>query len=47
MMDAMILLRDYSGRVEETDKLPQHDLQPVLYGLFGEVGSIMSAAKKF
>src|SRR5437870_4311317 len=42
-----ILLRDYSGRVETTDRLPKHDLQPVLYGLFGEVGSIMTAAKKY
>jgi NTP pyrophosphatase (non-canonical NTP hydrolase) len=47
MMDGTILLRDYSRRVEETDKLPKHDLQPVLYGLFGEVGSIMTTAKKY
>jgi NTP pyrophosphatase (non-canonical NTP hydrolase) len=47
MMDGTILLRDYGRSVEETDKLPKHDLQPVLYGLFGEVGSIMTTAKKY
>lgn len=41
-----ILLREYDRLVEQTDRLPQHEIQPVLYGLFGEVGSIMSAAKK-
>ena len=33
-------------RVEPTDKLPPNDLQPILLGLFGEVGSIMATAKK-
>lgn len=47
MMNGTILLRDYDGRVEKTDKLPKHDLNPVLYGLFGEVGSIMATAKKY
>jgi NTP pyrophosphatase (non-canonical NTP hydrolase) len=46
-MDGTILLRDYNLQVEPTDKLPLHDLQPVLYGLFGEVGSIMATAKKY
>ena len=32
--------------IEPTDNLPQNDLQPVLLGLFGEVGSIMAIAKK-
>jgi len=34
------------SRVEPTDRLPIDDLQPVLLGLFGEVGSIMATAKK-
>jgi len=34
-------------QVEPTDRLPFDDLQPVLLGLFGEVGSIMATAKKF
>jgi NTP pyrophosphatase (non-canonical NTP hydrolase) len=46
-MSGTILLSDYSRTVEKTDKLPVHDLVPTLYGLFGEVGSIMTAAKKY
>jgi len=34
------------GQVEPTDKLPPDGVQPVLLGLFGEVGSIMATAKK-
>lgn len=41
-----VLLIDYAQKVEPTDNLPFEDLQPVLLGLFGEVGSIMSTAKK-
>src|SRR3954470_14731706 len=33
-------------QVEPTDTLLEDDLQPVLLGLFGEVGSIMATAKK-
>jgi NTP pyrophosphatase (non-canonical NTP hydrolase) len=42
-----ILLTDYMDRVAPTDRLSVEDLQPVLLGLFGEVGSIMATAKKF
>jgi len=35
------------SQVEPTDKLALDDLQPILLGLFGEVGSIMATAKKF
>src|SRR5271156_6858974 len=42
-----VLLIDYMNQVEPTDKLPLDDLQPILLGLFGEVGSIMATAKKF
>ena len=41
-----ILLHDYVQQVQGTDNLPENDLRSVLLGLFGEVGSIMSAAKK-
>jgi hypothetical protein len=41
------LLIDYMNQVEPTDRLPLDDLQPILLGLFGEVGSIMATAKKF
>ncbi len=42
-----ILLTDYMSQVAPTDQLQADDLQPVLLGLFGEVGSIMATAKKF
>lgn len=42
-----ILLTDYMSQVEPTDALAFDDLQPILLGLFGEVGSIMATAKKF
>lgn len=35
------------SQVAPTDRLPLDDLQPILLGLFGEVGSIMATAKKF
>lgn len=41
-----ILLTDYMSQVEPTDRLAADDLQPILLGLFGEVGSIMATAKK-
>lgn len=41
------VLTDYMKQVEPTDRLPPDDLQPILLGLFGEVGGIMAAAKKF
>lgn len=41
-----ILLADYMRQIEPTDRLPADDLQPILLGLFGEVGSIMATAKK-
>lgn len=42
-----VLFADYAQKVEATDKkLPVDDLRPVLFGLFGEVGSIMAIAKK-
>jgi hypothetical protein len=35
------------NQVAPTDQLSFDDLQPILMGLFGEVGSIMATAKKF
>ncbi|HKI60666.1 MAG TPA: pyrophosphatase [Mariprofundaceae bacterium] len=37
---------DYLQFVKDTDRLPKNDLAPVLHGLFGEVGGLMTAAKK-
>ena len=41
-----VLIRDYAEAIRETDKLPP-GLLPVLFGLYGEVGSILAVAKKF
>jgi NTP pyrophosphatase (non-canonical NTP hydrolase) len=41
-----ISLRDYILSAEATDRFSKDDFEPILLGLFGEVGSIMSAAKK-
>ena len=45
-LKSSMFLHDYMREIEHTDNLPQNDLQPVLLGLFGEVGSIMASAKK-
>lgn len=42
---ASMLVADYARQVEATDKM-KRDIRPVLFGLFGEVGGIMAAAKK-
>jgi hypothetical protein len=41
-----VLISDYDLAVEATDVLDKHNVQVVLQGLFGEVGGLMSAAKK-
>lgn len=41
-----ILLSHYAEQMAPTDVLDQTDLRSVQHGLFGEVGGIMSAAKK-
>ena len=41
-----VLLRDYAEQVLRTDQLPEKDLRPVLFGLFGEVGGVMATIKK-
>jgi NTP pyrophosphatase (non-canonical NTP hydrolase) len=41
-----ILLSDYIKGAEATDRFPKADIQPILLGLFGEVGSVMAAVKK-
>lgn len=41
-----ILISEYIKGVEATDRFLKADLQPILLGLFGEVGGVMSAAKK-
>ncbi|WP_415810481.1 nucleoside triphosphate pyrophosphohydrolase family protein [Litorimonas haliclonae] len=41
-----ILLSDYEIAVAPTDRFKKSDITPILFGLFGEVGSVMSASKK-
>lgn len=41
-----IPLSEYVAQVDGTDVLDPKDLNPILLGLYGEVGGIMSAAKK-
>ncbi|MGE8670238.1 MAG: nucleoside triphosphate pyrophosphohydrolase family protein [Achromobacter mucicolens] len=41
-----ISLSEYAQVIAPTDVLDQHDLRPVLLGLYGEVGGIMATAKK-
>lgn len=43
---ATMLIDDYVRQIAPTDKMPA-DIRPVLFGLFGEVGGIMTAAKKY
>ena len=45
--DGTMLLREYTRAIEPTDQLPRDNLNPVLMGLFGEVGSIMATTKKY
>ena len=40
------VLDGYAQGIELTDKIPLSDMKPILFGLFGEVGSIMATAKK-
>lgn len=41
-----LLLADYAAEIAHTDVLDPNNIAPILLGLFGEVGGIMSAAKK-
>ncbi|AQZ96925.1 pyrophosphatase [Comamonas kerstersii] len=41
-----LLLSDYASEIIDTDVLDSTDLNPVLQGLYGEVGGIMATAKK-
>jgi NTP pyrophosphatase (non-canonical NTP hydrolase) len=40
-------LSEYEKTVEETNRFPSEDLTPLLLGLFGEVGSVISVTKKY
>ena len=44
--EGSLLLSDYAAEIAATDVLNQNDFNPVLQGLYGEVGGIMATAKK-
>jgi NTP pyrophosphatase (non-canonical NTP hydrolase) len=44
--DGPVLLLDYAAEIAGTDVLDRKDINPILQGLYGEVGGIMSTAKK-
>jgi hypothetical protein len=44
--DGSLLLSDYAAGIAATDVLSPTDFNPVLQGLYGEVGGIMTTAKK-
>lgn len=41
-----VLLPDYENAVASTDKFAPTEITPILLGLFGEVGSVLSTSKK-
>lgn len=46
-MTHSILLQEYMQKIEPTDLLHLEDKYPIVFGLFGEVGSVMSVVKKY
>lgn len=44
--EGSLLLSDYAAEIAATDVLNPNDFNPVLQGLYGEVGGIMSTVKK-
>ena len=44
--EGTLLLSDYAAQIAPTDVLGRSDFSPVLQGLYGEVGGIMTTAKK-
>jgi NTP pyrophosphatase (non-canonical NTP hydrolase) len=44
--DGSLLLSEYAEQIADTDVLDPEDFNPILQGLYGEVGGIMSTVKK-
>ena len=40
------LISDYEESISDTNRLSDAEVKPILFGLFGEVGSLMSTSKK-
>jgi hypothetical protein len=41
-----MFIADYERLTQETDRFRPEEVNPILLGLFGEVGGVMAAAKK-
>ncbi|SDU36542.1 hypothetical protein SAMN05216406_1725 [Nitrosomonas ureae] len=46
-MNGSIPLQEYERLIVDTDKFPEEEIIPILLGIYGEVGSIMTASKKY
>lgn len=46
-LNGSIPIQDYENAIIKTDRFDQTDIVPILLGLYGEVGSIMAATKKY
>lgn len=46
-LEGAIPLKAYESLIVETDRFSIDEINPILLGLYGEVGSIMSASKKY
>lgn len=44
--DQTLLLREYAAATQATDRFRPDEVQPIVLGLFGEVGGVMAAVKK-
>ena len=46
-MNGSIPLQEYERIIVKTDRFRPEEIIPIILGLYGEVGSIMSASKKY
>lgn len=46
-LEGAIPLQQYERVIGDTDRFSIEDISPILFGLYGEVGSIMAASKKY
>lgn len=46
-LNGPIPIHEYEKLAAETDKFSKDDINPILFGLYGEVGSIMATSKKY
>lgn len=46
-INCSIPIQEYERLIVKTDRFPKEEITPILLGLFGEIGSIMAASKKY